>query len=809
MLNQEDLNKEMADIGVGRFNAQWESANKYKDLSRSKAGQKLIRDLLEGYSLRIEDAIKVKGGRPVRWKEDIRNYNVNKVAFIALKTVLNGVSEKITMTSLSHAVGRHIAIELKCDYVIKNNPKGKGIVLGAKRRPKSSQYRHVQLSMRNEEKKEGFKDYNMWSKHDCFSCGLNLIELLRVSTNLIEYVYIKKLHKSKYRNTRFVSATKKTFEWIKNFNDYKSLMEPFWLPMVEHPVNWTNIWEGGYNYGNDIALPKLPLIKSPDKKFLRTLKAKKLSSVTECVNLIQSTPWEINDQVLDTVNWVWDNNVITKDLPAREDEQVPTYPEDANEDRSIRDRWARLASGVHRRNLSTRSKRMLTSKIIYLANKFQGERLFLPTNCDFRGRVYYIPTFLNPMGSDICRGLLRFWREEKVRNKKEAKWLAIHGSNCWGNDKVSLDEREEFSYSQKDQILRIAEDPKSNLEWLNADAPFSYLAFAFEFATFLKEGKVKTKLPCMMDATNNGLQILSILTRCEYGCLSTNVLPSDIDKPEDIYNTAKLRAEHYMRKDAKENHPYAQVWLDYGIDRSCLKRPCMTWSYGLTKYSCRQYITDWFEAKIHADGCPSPFDLKNYYKAIHYLSEIVWRSIEEILDLPKQCMNWLQKVSKIVSNQNRPIKWVTPSGFPVKQGYTKSKVSKIRTHLSGEILHINYKKHSSIIDTKKNALGISPNFVHSLDATLLHKTVLSCCNDSDKDIYDFSMVHDSFGTHSNKAEVLGRCIREQAVDLFKDDLLLDWLNQLKTQNPDLEFPDPPTYGSADISLIKDSPYFFS
>ena len=98
MLNQEDLNKEMADIGVGRFNAQWESANKYKDLSRSKAGQKLIRDLLEEYSLRIEDAIKVKGGRPVRWKEDIRNYNVNKVAFIALKTVLNGVSEKITMT---------------------------------------------------------------------------------------------------------------------------------------------------------------------------------------------------------------------------------------------------------------------------------------------------------------------------------------------------------------------------------------------------------------------------------------------------------------------------------------------------------------------------------------------------------------------------------------------------------------------------------------------------------------------------------------------------------------------------------------
>ena len=66
MLDQDDLNKEMADIGVGRFNAQWEAAKKHGEVSRSKAGQKLIRELLEDYAEKLKDVVKVKSGAPVR-----------------------------------------------------------------------------------------------------------------------------------------------------------------------------------------------------------------------------------------------------------------------------------------------------------------------------------------------------------------------------------------------------------------------------------------------------------------------------------------------------------------------------------------------------------------------------------------------------------------------------------------------------------------------------------------------------------------------------------------------------------------------
>ena len=59
MLDQDDLNKEMVEIGIGRFNAQWESAKEHDKLSRSKAGQRLIRELLPKYTVQVENLIKI------------------------------------------------------------------------------------------------------------------------------------------------------------------------------------------------------------------------------------------------------------------------------------------------------------------------------------------------------------------------------------------------------------------------------------------------------------------------------------------------------------------------------------------------------------------------------------------------------------------------------------------------------------------------------------------------------------------------------------------------------------------------------
>jgi DNA-directed RNA polymerase len=170
-------------------------------------------------------------------------------------------------------------------------------------------------------------------------------------------------------------------------------------------------------------------------------------------------------------------------------------------------------------------------------------------------------------------------------------------------------------------------------------------------------------------------------------------------------------------------------------------------------------------------------------------------------------MKWFQDVSKVVSSAGRYIHWVSPSGFPVKQDYKKLRGSEVRTWISGKVVSVCFTDETDKISPRKMANGVAPNVVHSLDSTLLHLTTVSACKK--KGIYDFSMIHDSYGTHSTKAQALADTIREEAVNLFSRDLLKEWLDQLKKQHPDLDFPALPKYGDADLSLIAESPYFFS
>jgi len=805
MLEQPDLNKEMTEIGIGRFNAQNESAKKYEQNARSKSGQRLMRELMPKFNERIAEMLRPKKGRPTRWLEDLKKYDSKKISFITLKAVLNGIPFKKTMASMSYAVGKAIENEIRCTFLVRTNERGEGIIKGAKERVNTvSQVRHIELSMKHEENKRGVENFEPWGRRDRVTCGFNLIEILRETTGLIEYVYFRE--KGRKTPTRFVTATNETLDWIENFNNHRALLEPFWMPMIEPPDDWINLWEGGYRT-EGTSLPKLSFIKTPDVKFLRQADSRDFEIPMEAANLVQRTPWEINEKVLDVIEWAWRNNIpIGSTIVSQEDEIIPPYPKDADENKEIKKQWNALAAGIHKRNRSTISKRILCGKLIHLARKFKGERFWTPVNTCFRGRIYSIPSFLNIQGTDVSRGLLQFERSERVRNKKEARWLAIHGANCWGYDKVTLDEREQWSYDNAEMIIRISNDPTTNTEWMDADGNgcFQFLAFCFEWAEFLREGKLKTKLPCSMDATNNGLQILSILTRCDYGCVATNVIPTN--KPADIYDVVRLRVESYLGEDARSHHPFAQAWLDYGLNRSMTKKSVMCYSYSLTMYSNRQYILDWFEDKIHADSCPSPFDLKEYFKAVHYLAEKVWQAIEEILDLPKHCMYWFQDVCNIVTKAKRHLTWKTPSGFIVKQDYKKTKDHVVSTWITGDALHVRFNEESDSISPRAMRNGVSANVVHSLDASLLHSVVVAANKEG---IYDFAMIHDSFGTHSKHSDTLARVIREQAVKMFSPDLLQDWLNQIKEQNPDLEFPDPPKYGEADISLIKDSLYFFS
>ena len=202
----------------------------------------------------------------------------------------------------------------------------------------------------------------------------------------------------------------------------------------------------------------------------------------------------------------------------------------------------------------------------------------------------------------------------------------------------------------------------------------------------------------------------------------------------------------------------------------------------------------------------NPFDERLRYRVTGYLARHVWESIIEVLDKPTQCMNWLKSVADLMSDKSYPISWVTPSGFPVFQHYKGFRHTDVKTKISGKATWVHYRGETDRLCKRSQRNAISPNFVHSLDATLLTKSV----NEANKQgIYDFAMIHDSFGTHSNKCELFGKILREQTSLIFSLDLLTEFRDGLLQSHPDLEIPDIPEYGQFDPSCVVDSPYFFS
>mgnify|MGYP003340111153 CR=1 FL=1 len=87
-----------------------------------------------------------------------------------------------------------------------------------------------------------------------------------------------------------------------------------------------------------------------------------------------------------------------------------------------------------------------------------------------------------------------------------------------GEDKISLDDRENWAYEHEDDIVKTVENPFDYHWWMTADKPFQALAWCYEFYGYLKEGMgFVTTLPVSADGSCNGLQHLSAILRDEQG----------------------------------------------------------------------------------------------------------------------------------------------------------------------------------------------------------------------------------------------------------------------------------------------------
>ena len=597
----------------------------------------------------------------------------------------------------------------------------------------------------------------------------------------------------------YLQPTDEVLRWMRNSHEFNELLNPVWLPMVEKPVPWNNPYIGGYP---STIHRRRPLIKTADSEYLEELALTDLTEMYSAINTIQSTKFLIDGPVSETLKACWDKGLTIGGLPSIEDEKIPNKPKDIGTDAESRRRWRKSAARVHFENDRQKSKRLQVMKVLYLADKFSSDVLRFPHSIDFRARGYPVPGFLHPQGPDWASSLLKF-SQGKILDDSGGKWLYMHSASKWGLDKNSLEERLAWTEGNMDLIRRIGRDPLSEMTWADAGDPWKFLQSCIEINNMHEEGSgFISRCPISADATNQGLQIYSMLLRDPIGGASTNVIPTTI--PEDVYEDVAIRVKQKLYE---ENTEYGRLWLKFGINRKTTKRQTMTVSYSSTFYSCRSYTTEWFYDELK-NGRENPFG-EETYRPCNYLVEKIWESIGEIVSSARVGMDWIKACASICLDNEVIPRWYTPLGFPVKMSYEKTDKYTIKTLVSGVLRQHRLRIPNGEQNRRKTLNGICPNYIHSLDGFwgLLGWTVNMAANNGVKSL---ASKHDCLEGVATDMEMIHHCVRHATVGMFSVNLLEKLREELTALLPvGIILPSVPVLGTLDIIDVLKSKYYFN
>ena len=73
----------------------------------------------------------------------------------------------------------------------------------------------------------------------------------------------------------------------------------------------------------------------------------------------------------------------------------------------------------------------------------------------------------------------------------------------------------------------------------------------------------------------------------------------------------------------------------------------------------------------------------------------------------------------------------------------------------------------------------------------------------------FAGVHDSFWTHAGSVDTMNTILRDTFLELHSQPLLTNLRNELLAEDPDLEIPEVPDFGTLQLEKINDAKYFFN
>ena len=627
-------------------------------------------------------------------------------------------------------------------------------------------------------KRRGFK-WDRWSETKRHSVGAWLLNCIAKTAG---WFTIRRIQTKANKGTQnLVEMTPQLSDLKGTIMTLAELYAPLTWPMVCPPADWSRAHSGGY-LTNELR-QGFSMIRGA--KVAPTLG----ETPIDMLNTLQRVAYRINPVTLALMHQLSDRQIDLKSFVMRDN--LPTPPRPDTEDKDELMGWRKKCKEIHDDNASLKGRRYRTLETLSVANRFATEpEIYIPWSFDWRGRVYPIPVYMSPQGSDMEKSLYLF-AEARPVTEDAKRWLAIQVANTAGQDKLTMEDRVKWTKDHEDEIAAIAIDPLGALHLLESfDDPWCGLAACDEYYHCVITGdRTETSLPVATDATCSGLQHLSAMTLDAATAHLVNVLPTPI--PQDAYKAVLNRTIEKLRP----GHPDLADWATE-VGRALAKRVVMTVPYAAEERSNRGYVLK--AMKAHEKTRPESEQRKVPSEVLRVITRTMLSAMKEIVPGPIGVMQWAKQAARdfFLDEEKTHIEWMSPSGFPVKQDKRKLNLVRVKTQLLGDCVWTQVGDGYKEVAVGKHASGIMPNFIHSCDAALLHQSFAGF----DK---PFSLIHDSILTTATDMGYMSEVIREQFVEIYKDLPLKDLAKALDT-----ELPEGMIIGDLDITKTTESTYFF-
>jgi len=611
------------------------------------------------------------------------------------------------------------------------------------------------------------------------------------------------LARDKKKTIYFVEREEALQTLLDQWESSDEIRMPSLHPMSCPPTPWTQdgaTIKGGYRFSSLEAIKYYGIAAHhrPD------LKDYDISYVLGAVNAIQSVEWRIDEDTLAFAKKVLSSN------NSRWNSLIPSVPDKVILDKISKGSskeeikvWRQKKDALMSARNAAVGQRIAAQFAITEAIRFVGKPVFFVHCLDWRGRIYPAPTALHPQGTDLCKALLKYSEGLKLGPNgldRLKQWAA----SCAGVDKVSLSDRIKWW----NETWGDRPDVDNDLRWVEYDDPFLFAQAARDIAAAMKSGNPReyvSHISICVDGSQNGLQHLSAIGRDEIGGEAVNLVDAEV--PNDLY--ADVAAYVYsavcgdvdmatetgkIKDDCNQDVPPI-AWLTTLKDpkkrRKVVKRSVLAYPYGVTKPGMRDGLI--------ADGFTDGIEGSKHRNA-WYLAEKIDSSVRDVVVSAARLMDWLRTCAEATARSGHPVFWVTPSGFPCKMRYLVQEDKRIE--VNG--IKLTIKSDTEVIDTAAQVRGIVANFIHSLDASHL---VLTCHAMIKAGVGSFQFIHDSYGCHAGRIDMLAHYLRREFVDMHTEDMaagIYDWMAE---SCPDIPFP--PNKGNLNIDNIMDSRFFFS